>query len=676
MPEYLAPGVYVEEVSFRSKSIEGVSTSTAGFVGPTRFGPTDGVPELVTSFSDFERIYGGLDELEFVDTGESVNYLAQGVRAFFDNGGQRLYVQRIFEPLDAQAGEQLSAAQIPLSAYASSTILDQSTSPPSGGILLRARYPGGSQDDPTRSLGITFTIHATKSVLAGVPHDPTDPNSPKDPALRGVNQYDLVWISQGASPPGPGEVYWADKFFDTSQTPNVWSWRFQPESGTALELSNLDPLTDQVRIVTVGVAINYPGAFPRSDSYQNLTFHPDHPNSLSKFFAEELNSRSLALTVPLVFDPDGDFTNGPTIARIMMTQPRSAVETGRLQKLLPGVTALSILDTIGQDRLADTDRQLTVSLGSGTGPNDGGGNDGNRPTPARYEGDDTDPKRKTGLKALEDVTDISIVAAPGYSARNDADPNAGDKILQVALTLIGHCERMRYRIAVLDSTDGQDLTEVREDRAQMDSTYAAFYYPWIRIIDPVTQEEINIPPSGSVAGLYADNDILYGVHKAPANMVVQDAIRFEVMLNKAQQDVLNPEGINCFRFFEDRGYRLWGARTISSDPEWKYVNLRRYFAYLEHSIDKGTQWAVFDVNSEPLWTNVRTTIEQFLNNEWSNGRLMGNKPEEAYFVRCDRTTMTQNDLDNGRLVCLIGVAVTRPAEFVIFRIGQWVQAQS
>jgi len=140
--------------------------------------------------------------------------------------------------------------------------------------------------------------------------------------------------------------------------------------------------------------------------------------------------------------------------------------------------------------------------------------------------------------------------------------------------------------------------------------------------------------------------------------------------------VLNPEGINCFRFFEDRGYRLWGARTISSDPEWKYVNLRRYFAYLEHSIDLGTQWAVFDVNSEPLWSNVRTAVEQFLNNEWANARLMGSKPEEAYFVRCDRTTMTQNDLDNGRLICLVGVAATRPAEFVIFRIGQWVSTQA
>jgi uncharacterized protein len=212
---------------------------------------------------------------------------------------------------------------------------------------------------------------------------------------------------------------------------------------------------------------------------------------------------------------------------------------------------------------------------------------------------------------------------------------------------------------------------VRTMRAAIDSTYAAFYYPWVTALDPVTQQEIQLPPSGFVCGIYARNDIDRAVYKAPANEVVTLALRFEKLLNKAQQDVLNPEGINCFRYFPGRGYRLWGARTATSDPEWKYVNLRRYFAYLEHSIDRGTQWAVFEPNGERLWANVRRTIEDFLFNEWQMGALLGDKPEKAFFVRCDRSTMTQNDLDNGRLVCLIGVAPLRPAEYVIFRIGQW-----
>jgi len=672
MPEYLAPGVYVEEVSFRSKSIEGVSTSTAGFVGPARFGPTTGPPELLTSFADFERIYGGLDELEFTDTGESINYLAQGVRSFFDNGGRRVYVQRIYEPPASEA--QLDRLGIPLDAYATATINDAIAGSPAPGILLRDRYPGGSADDTTRSIGLTFTMHVTKNVLIGVPHDPTDPNSPRDPALRGVNMFDLVWISHATSPPPSsapfGDVYWAEKYFDTAIVPNQWTWRFHPPTGgTALELRDLHPGptgSTVVRVVTVGVAIAYPGAFPRSDAFQNLTFHPAHAQSLSQFFAANLNSRAMALTVPFIFDPDSLYTNGADIASIMMSQPRSAAETARLQKLLGRSTGLTILDTLGDDELAGTDRQVTINLT--------GGSDGKWPTPVRYQGDDTDPKNKTGLKSLEDVTDISIIAAPGYSATagRAANPTTfDDRVLEISELLISHSERMRYRIAVLDSIDGEDLTEVRQFRAQIDSTYAAFYFPWVRIIDPVTQEETNLPPSGFVTGLYADNDILYGVHKAPANMVVQDAIRFEVMLNKGQQDVLNPEGINCFRFFEGRGYRLWGARTISSDPEWKYVNLRRYFAYLEHSIDLGTQWVVFENNSEPLWANVRRTVEDFLFSEWKSNHLMGDKPEQAYFVRCDRSTMTQNDIDGGRLICLIGVAPVRPAEFVIFRIGQW-----
>ena len=197
------------------------------------------------------------------------------------------------------------------------------------------------------------------------------------------------------------------------------------------------------------------------------------------------------------------------------------------------------------------------------------------------------------------------------------------------------------------------------------------YYPWIRVLDPITRDEINLPPSGFVAGIYARNDIDRAVYKAPANEVVRGAIGFQSLINKAQQEVLNPEGVNCFRFFEGRGFRLWGARTISSDPEWKYVNVRRYFAYLERSIDRGTQWAVFEPNGEALWANVKETISDFLYNEWKNGALLGSDAKSAYFVRCDRSTMTQNDLDNGRLVCKIGVAALKPAEFVIFQIGQW-----
>ena len=298
-----------------------------------------------------------------------------------------------------------------------------------------------------------------------------------------------------------------------------------------------------------------------------------------------------------------------------------------------------------------------------------GGNDGARPGSTEYAGDDEDPDDRSGMKALEDVEDISIVAAPGSTFGYEGGFRA--EATTIANLLIGHAERMRYRIAVLDSGDGQSIAQVSTMRAGLDSKHAALYYPWVRVLDPITRQEINLPPSGFVAGIYARNDVERAVFKAPANEVVTGALGFETMLNRAQQEVLNPLGVNCFRFFEGRGNRLWGARTISSDPEWKYVNLRRYFAYLERSIDRGTQWAVFEPNGEQLWGNVRRTISDFLLNEFQMGALLGDKPDKAYFVKCDRSTMTQNDLDNGRLVVLIGVAALRPAEFVIFRIGQW-----
>jgi phage tail sheath protein FI len=236
---------------------------------------------------------------------------------------------------------------------------------------------------------------------------------------------------------------------------------------------------------------------------------------------------------------------------------------------------------------------------------------------------------------------------------------------------------MKYRVAILDSPNDQIVSEVQSFRGVFDSSYAALYYPWLKIMDvtdPDGRREIFVPPSVFVAGIWAGSDIANGVSKAPANVVPLGALDLEQLVNTAQQDILNPIGVNCFRFFTNAGIRLWGARTVSSDPDWKYVNVRRYFAYVEHSIDKGTQWLVFANNDEVTWANVTQTVYDFLYNEWRNNALMGTKPEQAFFVRCDRSTMTQNDIDNGRLVCLIGIAVIKPAEFVIFRISQFTAA--
>jgi uncharacterized protein len=246
-----------------------------------------------------------------------------------------------------------------------------------------------------------------------------------------------------------------------------------------------------------------------------------------------------------------------------------------------------------------------------------------------------------------------------------------DRHQSIAVELEKHCVKMRYRFGLIDTREDMSLSEIQTFRNNFDNSRLALYAPWVVTSDPTGEKEtIHVPASGFMAGIYARTDVDRGVHKAPANTPVLGALRFTQTINKFQQELLNPRGINCLRSFSGRGHQVWGGRTLSSDPEWKYVNVRRYFLYLERSIEKGTQWAVFEPNGERLWANVVTTIESFLFNEWKNGRLLGSKPAAAYFVRCDRTTITQNDLDNGRLVCEIGVAPLTPAEFVIFRIGQ------
>ena len=274
-----------------------------------------------------------------------------------------------------------------------------------------------------------------------------------------------------------------------------------------------------------------------------------------------------------------------------------------------------------------------------------------------------DPADRTGLQAMENEPSISIVAIPGQT----------DISLQKAL--LNHCAKMRYRFAVLESDQGDKIADARGHRQNFDSTYGAIYYPWQVIPDRFGEpgDILKIPPSGHVAGIYARTDINRGVWKAPANEVVQGILGFETALTKGEQDILNPINVNCFRDFRtaNRGLRLWGARTLSSDPEWKYINVRRLFLFIEQSLDNGLQYAVFEPNAEPLWATVKQSISGFLTTIWRAGGLEGTSEEEAYFVNVGyNVTMTQTDIDNGRLIVEVGIAPVKPAEFVIIRIEQ------
>ncbi|MBO0868815.1 MAG: phage tail sheath subtilisin-like domain-containing protein [Micromonosporaceae bacterium] len=283
---------------------------------------------------------------------------------------------------------------------------------------------------------------------------------------------------------------------------------------------------------------------------------------------------------------------------------------------------------------------------------------------ADFVGVDGGSGARTGIVAMEDIDEIAICAVPGVWSGT------------VQSALITHCEFLKDRFAALDPRNDLSIEQIQTFREPYDTTYAALYYPWLVTRHPTTNADVEVAPSGHILGIYARTDVERGVHKAPANAVIrgiltQGGIAQDV--TKRQQDLLNPKGINALRFFPNQGSRVWGARTLSSDPAWRYINVRRLFLFLEESIDEGTQWVVFEPNGEPLWALVRQTVSNFLTTVWHSGALAGTTPDEAFFVACDRTTMTEDDLQNGRLICVIGVAPVFPAEFVIFRIQQLTQ---
>ena len=291
-----------------------------------------------------------------------------------------------------------------------------------------------------------------------------------------------------------------------------------------------------------------------------------------------------------------------------------------------------------------------------------GGSDGDPVTAADYDGVAENASDRRGLAALDldPYREVAIVHAPDVA--ND-----------IVSLIVAHCERNRFRFAVIDSEANRANAATLDPRNDNDTQYAAFYYPWVVTTDPLTGQRITVPPGGSVCGIYARSDNDRGVFKAPANETVAAAIDLEFDIDQGTQEVLNPRGVNVIRRFPGRGIRVWGARTLSSDPLWKFVSVRRLFIFIEASIYNSTQWVVFEPNDQRLWARVKQTVTLFLRTQWQEGALFGAKEEEAFSVNVGRETMTQDDILNGRLIVEIGIAPVRPAEFVIFRIFQKTQ---
>ena len=503
MPEYLAPGVYVEEIRLGPRPIEGVSTSVAAFLGETARGPLR--PILVTGFGEYQRWFGG-----DVDAGK---YLPDAVRAFFDNGGQRLYIARV-------ASRVATTAQ----ADCGSGFTLRATGPGSWGARVFVLIGDSTARTPTPSgsvpLGIRVRVACYDAEPVGDPRD---------------------WFAAVASAASPAYSEDFDDLVVDQAPPDGW-----------LKASSLVEL---------------------------------HRSS----------------TAPVGAQPDRGLH--------------------RLSGGADGAAVLQVADYQGQ--------------------------------PARPDG------AAQGLEALTwpECRDVSVVHAPAVP-------------FEVARALIAHCEALKYRFAIIDAGPGPLPTGFDPRSAIADTTRAALYYPWIEVADPSALPGKRVPPGGFIAGIYARSDNQRGVHKAPANESLLGALGLTEEIGVTDGGALNDLHVNVIRKFPGRGIRVWGARTLSSDSLWKYVNVRRLLIYLERSIDEGTQWVVCEPNAERSWTAVVNAITNFLRTCWRSGMLQGRTEQEAFFVRCDQTTMTRDDIANGRLICVIGVAAVKPAEFVIFRIAQ------
>ena len=561
MAEYLSPGVYVEEYDSGASPMQGVSTSTAGFVGLAERGPVTGQPQLVTSFADYKRMYGGyLSEAAY----GGARFLPYAVEQFFLNGGARAYIMRA-APADAKAGVVQA-----------------------GVLTISAANPGAWAEN--MRVTVAPASKAKTQVLAVDGADLTLKNA------DGFNPGDVVELFDGK------------------------------EAVYATVKSVLD------RVVT----LDAPCTADVADSRVGT----------SKYI------RTCEITITARLDD------------MVEVYENLSLKAGALN-YAPVKTAKSELIRVEVGPKADAETVVPYELCGGTGSElvltPAGGSNGTVLTVAAgtYLGKDDGPGKRTGLQAFLENGNVSIMAIPGVT------------LPEVQSALIAFCENKKSCFAILDIP--MELTktnDVANFRDMYDSTYAAMYHPWLQMYDAGSKHAAYFPPSGAMAGIYARSDNERGVHKAPANEVVRGCTGLSCSYNTGEQDILNPLGVNLIRAFPGRGIRVWGARTISSNGLWKYVNVRRLFIYVEESIKANTNWVVFEPNSEALWSRVTRTIANFLATCWRDGALAGSSPDQAFFVECGPTTMTQDDIDNGRLICQIGIAPVKPAEFVIFRITQ------
>ncbi|QCW01991.1 phage tail sheath subtilisin-like domain-containing protein [Natrinema pallidum] len=574
MPEYLSPGVYVEEVDSGTKSVEGVSTSTAGFLGETERGPVE--PKLVTSFSEFKRTFGSSPQSSDLDV---------AVDGFFKNGGSRCYVGRVTaaEPTDVATTTLVDEDR-------TDVISVEATGPGAWGCSIAAIVEDGPLYEEGENEYFKLTLRYWSCDIEEVSKPASDQPDP-------APDIEEVYEDMSADPE-------SSQFYEKQIPGSVLVDLEQLDAGRPAE--GLSWLSREV-----------------PDEYSDGgLIQLDAESETAAYVPEELDDREYSELQGIAKPFDIDATQ----SREDLLEDLEKVQSGEKEVEVDVVSDLS-----------SKPRSEDVSLSD-------------------YEGINK-PGMRTGLAAFRELDGVSLMCVPDH---NDIEG--------LTESLVAHCENMGERFAILQAP--QNAGSISDIETPVDSSYAAYYYPWIETKDPFTNRKKLVPPGGHITGIFARSDAEHGVHKAPANEVVRGILGVQHNITKGEQDVLNPKGVNCIRSFQGRGIRLWGARTTSSDPSWKYVNVRRLFLYIEQSIDEGTQWAVFEPNDEDLWARVRQSAENFLTTVWRDGGLQGSTADEAFYVKCGEETMTQDDIDNGRLIVEIGVAPVKPAEFVVFRISQ------
>lgn len=712
---YFAPGVYIEEVDKGTKPIQGVPTSVTAFIGFTQKAEKInddeittrsilGEPTLVTSWNQYERYFGSYHEEA---------YLPYSVRGFFDNGGGRCYVISV-RALDPHKAQKVIMAQGEKKALPSLLVIAKNGGLAGNDIEVTIDNATGSGKrdprDPSKLLKLSVKVNGQSSPLKNTMQKAIAQNLASDAMRKDLAENEKKWANPDLTARKQelaaqekalkaeqqkwqdAKVKWEalekevaerkinldaagadwdkekakwtnnemtlDDFRTQARAPKK-EWEKLQEAWQAkqTQLEGAKKAANEGKVDAASLKADWQAGWEAESedwafALEDIPFWGENNRKNVRTLANEQSEHVQIWRL----------NKQGKAAELMPDRGAFTLEGGALQfdhQFLQEKNLLADTDVVEASKDPSTEALLF-----------------DKKSTELYRGDEA--KRK-GIDGLFAIDDINLVCAPDLMKAYDTmdDKSMADTIVKgVQSAILTFCANAHYPFAILDAPpkrDVQGIVDWRMNQLQADTMHGALYYPWIKIADPFNAgRQIEIPPCGHIAGIYARSDNERGVHKAPANETVNGALDLQLNVTKREQELLNPIGINCIRAFPGRGIRVWGARTLAmTDPSWRYINVRRLFSYVEASVERNTQWIVFEPNDHMLWAKVRRDITAFLRTVWLSGALFGTTPEQSFYVKCDAETNPPELRDLGQMVCEIGLAPVKPAEFVIFRFSQW-----